>query len=282
MPLRVRAQVELRLLDQEHEALQVRGDETLHAHHELEAAVGGGPVLLGERRPQELRDLGGPGARGRRDHRARAQVRRQEEHRRRAGPVEVERVGRPRVEEDRAAVELRLQVDPPRRAARDVVDRRRRRGRLEQRPDRGQHGRLAARRLADERADRAGLEVELAGGTVAVDRDALQRRHGWFSYGAQSEPRYTAGSPGCQRRRKRWMGGWMTISASSVRSNRRCPRTAASWEVTVSSERPERSPAKTMCTTCLPVSARAGEIESTIATGPSTGSLSSMPTSSES
>ena len=36
------------------------------------------------------------------------------------------------------------------------------------------------------------LELELAHGAIALDRDA-QRRH---EYGAQSEPRYTAGSPG--------------------------------------------------------------------------------------
>ena len=64
---------------------------------------------------------------------------------------------------------------PPPCVARDVVDRRRRRGRLEQRPDRGQHGRLAARRLADERADRAGRELELARGAIPLDRDAPEQ-----------------------------------------------------------------------------------------------------------
>ena len=53
-------------------------------------------------------------------------------------------------------------------------------------------------------------------------------------------------------------------------------------EVTASSERPERSPAKMMCTTCFAANARCGEIESTSATGPSTGISSSMPTSSRS
>ena len=52
-----------------------------------------------------------------------AEVRRQEEHGRRAGAVEVERVGRARVEEDRVAfLEFRLEVDASGRAARDVVD----------------------------------------------------------------------------------------------------------------------------------------------------------------
>ena len=62
----------------------------------------------------------------------------------------------------------------------------------------------------------------------------------------------------------------------------RCPRTAASFEVTCSSERPERSPAKTMWTTCFAAKLPSGEIESAIATGPSSGSSSSIPTSSKS
>jgi hypothetical protein len=48
----------------------------------------------------------------------------------------------------------------------------------------------------------------------------------------------------------------------------RWPHTATSWEVTASSERPERSPAKMMCTTCFVKNARSGEIESMSAIGP--------------
>ena len=47
-------------------------------------------------------------------------------------------------------------------------------------------------------------------------------------YGTQSEPRYATGSPGRQRRRKRWIGGCRTIVSSSSSANRRWPRTAAS------------------------------------------------------
>jgi hypothetical protein len=133
-------------------------------------------VVVGKRRAEQLSDVRGSGARRGRDHRARAQIRRQEEHGRRARPVEVQRVGRSRVEEDRAAVELGFEMDPAARPLRDVLDRRRRRGSLEQRPDRGEHRRLAARGLADERHQRAGLELELTRRAIALDRDPLQRR----------------------------------------------------------------------------------------------------------
>ena len=45
---------------------------------------------------------------------------------------------------------------------------------------------------------------------------------------------------------------------------------------------PVRSPAKMMCTTCLAAKLRTGAIESTIATGPSTGTSAPTPTSSAS
>ena len=175
--LGVRAEVELRLLDQEHEVAEVRGEQPLHPGDEREPAVGCGPVAIDGRRLEELGHLGGAAARRRRDERPRAEVRRQEEHRRRAGAVEVERVGRPGVEEDRPLRDVGLEADPsPCSVARDVVDRRRRRGGLEQRPDRGQHRRLAARRLPDERADGARRELELARRAIPLDRDASERR----------------------------------------------------------------------------------------------------------
>ena len=69
MPLRMRAEVELGLLDQEHEAAQVGCEQTLHPHDELESAVGGSPVMRGEWRLNELCDVRGrPGRR--RDKRA--------------------------------------------------------------------------------------------------------------------------------------------------------------------------------------------------------------------
>ena len=180
VPLRVRAQVELRLLDQQDEAAQVRREQALHAPRRAASPPSAcGPVMLGERRLEELGDVGCARAGGRRDERPRAEVRRQEEHRRRARAVEVERVGRAwRRGRSSPLLELRLEVDAPRACRRgDVVDRRRRRRGLEQRPDRGEHGRLAARGLADERAHRARLELELARRAVALDRDPLERRH---------------------------------------------------------------------------------------------------------
>ncbi len=175
--LRMRAEVELRLLDQEHEVAEMRGDEPFHARDEREPAVRRGPVVVGRRRQQQLGDLGRSAPGGRRDHRAGAEVRGQEEHRRRTGPVEVERVRRPGVEEDRPLRHVRLEPDASTGSvAGDVVDGGRRGGGLEQRPDRSQHGGLAARRLSDERANRAGRELELAGRAVALDRDASDWR----------------------------------------------------------------------------------------------------------
>jgi hypothetical protein len=178
MPLHVRAQVELGLLDQQHEAAQARRHEALHAHHELQSPVCLGPVMLGVRRLEELGHVGGAGAGGGSDERARAEVRRKEEHRRCTGAVEVERVRRARVEEDRRVLlQPSLEVDAPRRPTRDVVDRRRWCRRLEQRPDRRQHGRLPARRLADEDAHRPGLELELPCCAVPLDQDPAERGH---------------------------------------------------------------------------------------------------------
>src|SRR5215210_1770189 len=78
------------------------------------------------------------------------------------------------------------------------------------------------------------------------------------------------------------MGGWSTTSSNSPRSNNRWPRTAASSEVTASSDLSPRSPAKMMWTTCLAAKLFCGAIESTIATGPSTGTSSPSPISSSS
>ena len=182
------AEIELRLLDQEHEVAKVRADEPLHARHERESPVRLGPVMIDERRLEELGDLGSAPPGGRCHERPGAEVRRQEEHRRRPCAVEVERVGRLGVEEDRALGDVRLEADPSSGAvAGDVVDGRRRRGGLEQRPDRGQHGGLTARGLPDEGAHGARRELELAGRAIPLDRDASERRH--RPYGAQRAPR---------------------------------------------------------------------------------------------
>src|SRR5215471_13628227 len=44
MTLRGRAEVQLGLLDQQHEVPKVGGDEALHSRHERQPAVGGGPA----------------------------------------------------------------------------------------------------------------------------------------------------------------------------------------------------------------------------------------------
>ncbi len=151
--LGMRAEIELGLLDQEHEVAKIRADEPLHARHERESPVRLGPVMIDERRLEELGDLGGAAPGGGRDKSPGAEIRRQEEHRRRALSIEVERVGWLGVEEDRPLRDVRLEADPPAGpVACDVVDCGWRRGGLEQRPDRGQHGGLTARGLPDERA----------------------------------------------------------------------------------------------------------------------------------
>jgi hypothetical protein len=177
MALRVRAEIELGLLDQEHEVAEIRGHEPLHARDEREPAVRRGPVMVGRGRQQELGDLGRSAPGGGCDHRPRAEVRGQEEHGRRSRPVEVERVGRTGVEEDRSLRHVGFEADPsPGSVAGHVVDGRRRGGGLQQCPDRREHGGLAARRLADECADGAGRELELAGRAIPLDRDASERR----------------------------------------------------------------------------------------------------------
>jgi hypothetical protein len=139
--LRMRAEVELRLLDQEHEVAEMRGDELFQARDEREPAVRGGPVVVGRGRQQQLGDFGCAAACGGRNHRAGAEVRGQEEHRRRTGPVEVERVRRAGVEEDRPLRHVCFEPDASTRSVvGHVVDGGRRGGGLEQRPDRGQHG----------------------------------------------------------------------------------------------------------------------------------------------
>ena len=112
VPLQVRAQVQLRFLDQQHEALEAGGEYALHGIHEQHAAVRGRPVMIRERRTRTSGDVGSARAGRGRDEGADTEVRRQEEHRRRAGTVQVERVGWTRVEEDRRpALELRLEMD---------------------------------------------------------------------------------------------------------------------------------------------------------------------------
>jgi len=62
MSLRMRAEIELGLLDQEDEAAEVGREQALHPHHELESAVGRRPVMRCEWRREELRDVRGTGS----------------------------------------------------------------------------------------------------------------------------------------------------------------------------------------------------------------------------
>jgi len=59
MSLRVRAEVELGLFDQQHEASQVGREQALHPHHELEPAVRFRPMVRRDWRLQELGDVYG-------------------------------------------------------------------------------------------------------------------------------------------------------------------------------------------------------------------------------
>ena len=170
--LRLRAEIELGLLDQEHEAADPRVDQPLDAGGERGAAV----VLL--RRLQVLDRLRRLRVRRDRHEVAAAASRREEEHRRRALAVEVQRRGRTGVEEVRPLSRRRLEADPAAvRALRDVRRVRNRGARLEQHPDRGQNGRPAARRLSDERAELLRLELDRPRGAESVDRDTVEESH---------------------------------------------------------------------------------------------------------
>ncbi len=103
-------------------------------------------------------------------------MRGEEERRRCALPVQVQRPRRLRVEEQRSPARICLDVDPC-VSVRDVGDRRHRGGRLEQRPDSREDGRFAGRRFADEDAHCARLELDVARLAVAVNRDAVEDRH---------------------------------------------------------------------------------------------------------
>ena len=66
-----------------------------------------------------------------------------------------------------------------------------------------------------------------------LERPAVPHRALSLGYRTQSEPRYTAGSPGRQRWTKRFIGGWRTISSSSSSEKSRRPRIAASCDLDV-------------------------------------------------
>jgi hypothetical protein len=70
--LRMRAEIELRLLDQQYEVAQVRVEQAIHAGDEREPAVRRSPVAVHGRGLKELRHLGGASPGGRRDERPRA------------------------------------------------------------------------------------------------------------------------------------------------------------------------------------------------------------------
>src|SRR5207302_1899250 len=63
MPLRMRAQIELGLFNQEHEAANVRDEQTLHAHDELESPINDQPMILNKKQNKELDNINNPDTR---------------------------------------------------------------------------------------------------------------------------------------------------------------------------------------------------------------------------
>ena len=188
-----------------------------------------------------------------RDERARAQVRRQEEHGRRAGAVQVQRVGRPRRRgRSSRLLELGLEVDARPTSPREtssIVG--------------GGAAASSSVQIAVSTVDlpldasptsahiEPRLELELARRAVALHRDRISAaapplRVPRARRGTRPGRRAASGA------RKRWIGGCRTISSSSSASNSRWPRTAASREVDAPrASGPPRSPAKMMWTTCF-------------------------------
>ena len=167
--LRRRAQVQLRLLDQDHMAADPSVGERCDRADERQPAVLRLLILNDRRGALRL-------AVGRREQRRRPEVGREEQRRRRAFAVQVQRPRRTRVEEERPAARVGLDVNPQVPVG-DVGDRRHRCRRFEQRPHSGEDGRLAGGRLADEHAHGAGLELDVARPAVAVNRDPIEDGH---------------------------------------------------------------------------------------------------------
>ena len=171
MPLRVRAEIELGLLDQDDEpAHPARIDGALQSSGRVRALR---RSLLGHARTSIAR-LAGESVRA-------ISV----DGRRWAGKKERGGAAPPGRELSVAGGQAsRNKVRSPRTAStwtrayapRDVVAERHRRGRLEQGPDRRQDGRLARRRLADEHARASGLEDHVAGAAIALDRNPGDQR----------------------------------------------------------------------------------------------------------
>ena len=103
--LRRRAEVELRLLDQDHEAAHARLDERGEGANERQSAVLG--ALAADDADRALRRRV-----GRCEQRRRSQVGREEQRVRRPLAVQVQRLGRLRVEEQRAAADDGFHVHP--------------------------------------------------------------------------------------------------------------------------------------------------------------------------
>jgi uncharacterized membrane protein YbhN (UPF0104 family) len=99
------------------------------------------------------------------------------------------------------------------------------------------------------------------------------------SYGTHSEPSTVARR---HRRRKRDSWGCERRAGFSSHRSNRGEISQRARKAEPARECPVRSPAKTMCTTCFVESVRLGAMESTMHTGPSTGTSSSMPSSSAS
>ena len=210
MTLRRGAEVELRLLDQDHEAAHARLDECSERADERQPAVLG--ALGTDDADRALRRRI-----GRREEGRRSQVGREEEGVRRALAVQVQRLGRLRVEEQGAAPDLGFHVHAL-LATRDVLARRHGRSGLEEGPDRREHGRLARRRLADERTEGTRLEEHVAGAPEALDGHAFDWHAGGPTRAAvfRKKKRRLAGRSPSRRIRYGYHSGPYGVATSTL------------------------------------------------------------------
>ena len=196
--LNVRPEEELGLLDDEHDAGDVRLATGLECRDERAGAggLGGARVVLLRSSLEAPRRLSS--ARARLHEPPAPQAGGEEDDRRRALAL-CARLRRTGAKRDLPAVdELRLDRDRPVLVTADVVtlDGRRR---IEERPHGAQEVRLAGARLADQRRDWAELELDVRGGAVRADPDTPEQRHGRRRYPAELVGRPGAAGVGKRR-----------------------------------------------------------------------------------
>ena len=179
--LRVRAEEELGLLDEEHRAGDLPLAAGVDPGHERRGPGGVRPALgRVAKRPPEAADclLGRVGVAVDLEQRPGAPHSREKEHGRCTAAPDARLVGRMRGKPDPASVaEPRLDRELV-GAATEVLPARRRRRRVEEGPDSTEEVGLAGAGLADERGDRAELELDVPRRAVVADPDRLQERHG--------------------------------------------------------------------------------------------------------